>query len=55
MLKITVGQKVRHVGFKGIGTVVQVLANGTRVAVEFEGTNGLVDDMCNFRDESDIP
>jgi hypothetical protein len=49
--KIQVGQKVRHPGFKSIGIVVRI--NGTRVAVDFPGTNGLVDDMCHFRDASD--
>ena len=44
--KIQVGQKVRHPGFKSIGIIVRI--NGTRVAVDFPGTNGLVDDACHF-------
>ena len=50
MRKITVGQKVCHAGFKGVGIVVQILANGTRVAADFPGTNGIIDDACNFID-----
>jgi hypothetical protein len=43
-----VGQQVRHAGFKSLGTIVQVLQNGSRLAVDFPGTNGIVDDRHNF-------
>jgi hypothetical protein len=47
--KITVGQKVRHADFKGVGRVAQILANGTRVHADFLGTRGVIDDVRNFQ------
>jgi hypothetical protein len=46
MSAIKVGQRVRHNGFKSIGIVVRI--TGTRVAVDFPGTNGLIDEACHF-------
>jgi len=47
--KIKIGQKVRHLNFRGVGIVVQILANGTRVSVDFPGTNGVIDAVSHFK------
>jgi len=47
-VKLAVGQKVYHSGFRGVGIVVGLSENGTRVAADFPGTNGIIDSACNF-------
>jgi hypothetical protein len=48
-----IGQQVRHEGFKGLGSVVRIY--GGRIAVNFPGTNGIIDDWCNFTAAKAIP
>lgn len=46
LANLKVGQQVRHSGFKGIGTVMQI--QGRRVTADFPGTNGIIDDWHHF-------